>query len=386
MPTHTHTRTGTYINANRTQSRHRLTRAQGAGRQPLHKSTDNHGTRVAAKLRRKHVTAVRTFTKELSHTISSFLTCSHFALLRDHGVVINAQKYIFGVPTLNFLGHTVNQDGISPTDDKLDAIRNFPLPTSFKQLKRFLGMINFYRRFIPKAASLLAPRTNLISGKPKTSHLTDSAISAFEQVKASLANSFKLFYLQPNSVLSLNMDTSNDSVLFYSKLLTTPINPWHFSLISCRQPSPVSAHLVVNCSLFTHPSVTSDTYWKSSTPLLPQPNINSVSVHLPSFWNCFMHPLASSAMRWQFFFMVYITFQTRRTLISETLYPNFLWRIWTKTCVHGQDIVHNVNVQRYFAILPHTLVPFPLRTTDSTMRTRYCWSSPANIFLSLEGE
>ncbi|GAA49140.1 transposon Ty3-G gap-Pol polyprotein [Clonorchis sinensis] len=135
-----------------------------------------------------------------------------FTRLRDHGVVINAQKCIFGVSTLNFLGHTVNQDGISPTDDKLDAIRSFPLPTSFKQLKRFLGMINFYRRFIPKAASLLAPLTNLLSGNPKTFHLTDSAISAFGQVKNSLMNSFKLFYLQPNSVLSLNVDASNDAV------------------------------------------------------------------------------------------------------------------------------------------------------------------------------
>ncbi|KER29433.1 hypothetical protein T265_03900 [Opisthorchis viverrini] len=47
VPTRPHARTGTYIKANRTQSRHRLERAQGAGRQPLHRSTDNHGVRVA---------------------------------------------------------------------------------------------------------------------------------------------------------------------------------------------------------------------------------------------------------------------------------------------------------------------------------------------------
>ena len=69
--------------------------------------------------------------------------------LQDHGILINAAKSTFGVPALDFLGHHVDATGIRPLAVRVQAIRDFPLPSTQRKLCEFLGLINFYRRFIP---------------------------------------------------------------------------------------------------------------------------------------------------------------------------------------------------------------------------------------------
>ena len=54
---------------------------------------------------------------------------------------------------LDYLGHHVSASGITPIKDKVAAINNFPRPDTVKQLQTFLGMLNFYRRFLPQAAA-----------------------------------------------------------------------------------------------------------------------------------------------------------------------------------------------------------------------------------------
>nr|VZI40070.1 unnamed protein product [Spirometra erinaceieuropaei] len=65
-----------------------------------------------------------------------------FERLDSFGVVINAVECEFGVPSLIFLGHEVNSDGIKPVPEKVSAISTFPVPTTINQLRRFLGMVN----------------------------------------------------------------------------------------------------------------------------------------------------------------------------------------------------------------------------------------------------
>ena len=64
--------------------------------------------------------------------------------LCEHGIVINVAKSHFGLPSLEFLGHHVDSAGIRPLECKIEAIRNFPQPTTQKKLRQFLGLINFY--------------------------------------------------------------------------------------------------------------------------------------------------------------------------------------------------------------------------------------------------
>nr|VZI14922.1 unnamed protein product [Spirometra erinaceieuropaei] len=77
-----------------------------------------------------------------------------FERLDSYGVIINAAKCDFGVPSLTFLGHVVDSEGIKPVPDKFSAISTFPVPTTISQLRRFLGMVNYYHRFLPHGASL----------------------------------------------------------------------------------------------------------------------------------------------------------------------------------------------------------------------------------------
>lgn len=68
-----------------------------------------------------------------------------------------------GVKSTDVLGHTISESGITPSSDKVEAIVNIPPPKSLKKLQKFVGMVNFYNRFLPKIAKLLVPIYSLIS-------------------------------------------------------------------------------------------------------------------------------------------------------------------------------------------------------------------------------
>lgn len=74
---------------------------------------------------------------------------------------------VFGVQTLEFLGHTIGSEGISPIKEEVDTIRQCPIPSSRAQLRRFLGLVNFYQSFIPCCTLLMQPLTYSLKGKPR---------------------------------------------------------------------------------------------------------------------------------------------------------------------------------------------------------------------------
>ncbi len=87
---------------------------------------------------------------------------------------------MFATLSLKILGHTVSATGAAPTADHGADVKNCPPPQDIKQLQRFLGMINFYRRFLPKCAQILKPLTDLLKGGAKTLEWTVSAQEAFQ--------------------------------------------------------------------------------------------------------------------------------------------------------------------------------------------------------------
>ncbi|XP_063635186.1 uncharacterized protein LOC134805926 [Cydia splendana] len=88
-----------------------------------------------------------------------------FRRLQDFGMLINTAKCVFGQSKVTFLGHAVSAQGISPLESKVQAVQEFPVPRNTKELRRFLGMMNFYRRFIPGAAAIQAPLHLLLGGE-----------------------------------------------------------------------------------------------------------------------------------------------------------------------------------------------------------------------------
>lgn len=88
-----------------------------------------------------------------------------FTRFDQYGIVINPQKCVLGVEQLQFLGHSVNKDGISPLQNK--AVNEFPVPNSQRQLREFLRLINFYHRFIPHCANILRPLNSCLVSRGK---------------------------------------------------------------------------------------------------------------------------------------------------------------------------------------------------------------------------
>ncbi|XP_076762719.1 uncharacterized protein LOC143430372 [Xylocopa sonorina] len=136
-----------------------------------------------------------------------------FARLQQYGVVINPTKCVFAATEVRFLGYAVNSQGTKPLPDKVEAIMKFPKPTIVKQLRGFLGMINFYRRFIPDAAVLQAPLNKLLTGKKLKSTTpiawTKETESALENLKSALAKATLLAHPANNAQLAIMVDASD---------------------------------------------------------------------------------------------------------------------------------------------------------------------------------
>jgi hypothetical protein len=74
-----------------------------------------------------------------------------FDLLQERGILINPAKCVFKASEIIFLGYKVSAEGSRPLEERLAHLQDCPPPKTTSQLRRFLGMPNFYRRFMPQA-------------------------------------------------------------------------------------------------------------------------------------------------------------------------------------------------------------------------------------------
>ena len=133
--------------------------------------------------------------------------------LRDAGMVINPAKCELGKSSVDFLGHHVSAAGISPLPERVAAVSNFPPPKNRKDIQRFLGMINFYRRFLPGLASVILPLTNSLAGKvSKTFEWSNEMNNSFLSAKRALASAAILVHPISKAKIQLTVDASNSHV------------------------------------------------------------------------------------------------------------------------------------------------------------------------------
>ena len=91
-------------------------------------------------------------------------------------------------PEVTYLGFCINQEGVSPVDEKIKPILEAPVPQNVTQLKSFLGMLNYYHRHIPKMADILEPLRCLL-GKNCTWNWSEWQEKAFKKAKELLTSS-----------------------------------------------------------------------------------------------------------------------------------------------------------------------------------------------------
>ena len=138
-----------------------------------------------------------------------------FQIMREAKLTINLMKSEFGKATVKYLGHIVGQGQVRPLDAKIQTIVKYPIPTSRKELARFLGMAGYYRNFCLNFSDIAAPLTNLLSKKVKFVW-TDDCQLAFDKVKLLLQKSPVLKspdYEKPFKLIIDSSDVGTGSVL-----------------------------------------------------------------------------------------------------------------------------------------------------------------------------
>ena len=132
-----------------------------------------------------------------------------------YGIIINPHRCVLGIQELQFLGHRVNHLGVSPLPEQVQVIRNFPQPCTLRQLRTFLGLVNFYHRFIPKYAAILMPLNSLLKTTATNSRAlqwTPLATTAFRNIKDALADATLLVHPKPNAPLNVMTDASDVAI------------------------------------------------------------------------------------------------------------------------------------------------------------------------------
>ncbi|GFX72666.1 retrovirus-related Pol polyprotein from transposon opus [Trichonephila clavipes] len=140
-----------------------------------------------------------------------------FQRLSSYGLKLNISKCVFGVTELIFLGHFITPDGIKPLPDKVQAVLDYKQPETVGSLRKFLGLLNFYRRFLPKAAEqqyLLSEFLKGSKGKKDSKPLnwSSEAITAFQRCKQALADAALLAHPSPSAPLALHVDASDYAI------------------------------------------------------------------------------------------------------------------------------------------------------------------------------
>lgn len=138
-----------------------------------------------------------------------------FDRLSSFGVLVNPSKCVLGSKEVTFLGFSVSGEGTRPLDEKVRAVIAYPRPTTAKDLRRFTGMINFYRRFLPNAAARQSPLNDLLKNNLKGNApivWTEECNKAFQDCKHSLTEAALLAHPAPRAQLAIMCDASDHSV------------------------------------------------------------------------------------------------------------------------------------------------------------------------------
>jgi len=131
--------------------------------------------------------------------------------LEANGYTVNAAKCEWGVRETDWLGHWLTPEGIKPWKKKIDGILVLDKPKTLKQLRGFIGMVNYYRDFWKRRAHVLAPLTALTKVNPKQFRKVWDAKcnQAFKQIKAIIAQEVLLEYPDPNKLFDVETDSSD---------------------------------------------------------------------------------------------------------------------------------------------------------------------------------
>ena len=128
---------------------------------------------------------------------------------RTAGVKLKPKKCDLFKTEVSFLGHLVSAEGVRADPAKVAAIRGWPRPAKVTQVRSFLGLASYYRRFIAHFAEITRPLHALTNKSQREFVWTDACQMAFEHLQDALATAPVLWYPDPERRYILDTDASN---------------------------------------------------------------------------------------------------------------------------------------------------------------------------------
>ncbi len=132
--------------------------------------------------------------------------------LIQHQLYAKIQKCEFHQTQISFLGYVINFEGVTMDDSKVQAVLNWPKPTTVKELQRFLGFANFYWRFIRNFSMVAAPLTSLLQGGKQRLNWMQASEQSFRQLKERFTSAPILHHPSPDLEFTVEVDASNTGV------------------------------------------------------------------------------------------------------------------------------------------------------------------------------
>ena len=164
-----------------------------------------------------------------------------FQRIRTSGMLLKPSKCFFGLTTVQYLGHIVTPEGIRPDPAKVIRIRNFPTPRNVGEVRTFLGMAGYYRKFVRNFSIVAAPISHL-TAKDQPFIWTEECAKAFDVLRNAIADEAVLNHPefdQPfiidsdasgvglGAVLSQVVDGVERPICFASRALQPAERIWH---------------------------------------------------------------------------------------------------------------------------------------------------------------
>ena len=140
-----------------------------------------------------------------------------FQCLHECGLKLKPSKCVFFQKEVKYLGHVISEDGIQTDPEKVEAVKNWPVPKNIKELRQYLGFTGYYRRFIENYSKIVKPLHNYMKGLGRddrgkfNSRLIDwnpAAQEAFDKLNMSLSNPPVLAYADYSLPFILHTDAS----------------------------------------------------------------------------------------------------------------------------------------------------------------------------------
>ncbi|CAF4944161.1 unnamed protein product [Pieris macdunnoughi] len=136
---------------------------------------------------------------------------SIFQRMREFNLKLQPDKCEFLRREAGYLGHIISEDGVKPNPDKVKAVIKFPIPKNPKDIKSFLGLVSYYRRFIPDFSNIAKPLTSLLK-KDQIFSWENQQQLAFEFLKEKLTSAPVLSYPDFTKPFILTTDASNHAL------------------------------------------------------------------------------------------------------------------------------------------------------------------------------